>query len=636
VTPLTQRTGICDKHPGAEPLPGYRLLTPLGRGGFGEVWKCEAPGGLHKAIKFVPSGGEQFRQEIAAFIQMKAIRHPYLLTLERVELTDGELVMVMELADCQLNDRFRACRAAGLIGIPRAELLGYLGEAAEALDMMSRRYSLQHLDVKPENLFLVADHLKVGDYGLVRRTERSKPGEDSERGFTPRYAAPEVLRGRVDTRSDQYSLALVYVELLTGTFPYVGPTAQQMILQHLDGRPDLSALPLPEQSVVGQALEKNPSGRFPTCSLFIKSLVEIDQDYEVTARPSRDRENRFPTGDGGTVTSAAALPTHATVKNHSQQSLGQDPTQSSLANRNTRPLRLITATPRSGIHPPPLRQVSSLDHTPPPPPRQDGRPVISLDQLHGMPAGMAREASLTPVEFIEAIVSLAARGDTQTSEPGSCHEGLPVCRFLSSVPVALIPLKLAIVAERWGLALDQTNSNRLTLRWEIKPEPKKSSWGEPRTTPPRPRQGFEVVVDYPKPPQAEFAASGKTFGPRDPEVSRKAIQDIPAILEHIRSVLQTIHEKRSHPRYLSDFSIRVYPFYPDGEVSEPLSGRCRDVSLGGVRFVTPAPVRTSKMFLEFPEVEAVSGHAILATIVRHTTEANGEGSVTMGRFLIER
>ena len=41
------------REPNAEPIPGYRLIEPLGSGGFGEVWKCEAPGGMFKAIKFV-------------------------------------------------------------------------------------------------------------------------------------------------------------------------------------------------------------------------------------------------------------------------------------------------------------------------------------------------------------------------------------------------------------------------------------------------------------------------------------------------------------------------------------------------------------------------------------------------------
>src|SRR5262245_23363186 len=111
-----------------EPIPGYRLIERLGRGGFGEVWKAEAPGGLHKAIKFVygdldaaGDDGKPAEQERKALKRVVTIRHPYILSLERIDEIDGQLVIVMELADRNLWDRFRQCRAEGLPGIPRDE-----------------------------------------------------------------------------------------------------------------------------------------------------------------------------------------------------------------------------------------------------------------------------------------------------------------------------------------------------------------------------------------------------------------------------------------------------------------------------------------------------------------------------------
>src|SRR5436305_4133120 len=138
----------------AEPIPGYRLIERLGSGGFGEVWKCEAPGGLLKAIKFVYGNidecgeeGMRAEQELKSLSRVKTIRHPYILSLERYEIVDGQLCIVMELADRNMWDRFKACRVEGLPGIPREELLNYLTESAEALDLMNMEYGLQHLDI---------------------------------------------------------------------------------------------------------------------------------------------------------------------------------------------------------------------------------------------------------------------------------------------------------------------------------------------------------------------------------------------------------------------------------------------------------------------------------------------------------
>src|SRR5438477_318440 len=216
------------REPNSEPLPGYRLIEPLGQGGFGEVWKCEAPGGLFKAIKFVYGNlnaldveGARAEQELKALQAIKEVRHPFVLSLERIEIAEGELVIVMELADKSLHDAFVECQDAGMLGIPRDTLLRYIRDAAEALDHMNEKHNLQHLDIKPRNLFLISDRVKVADFGLVKHLERQN-GSGLLGGVTPLYAPPETFNGKISETSDQYSLAIVYQELLTGQRPYGG------------------------------------------------------------------------------------------------------------------------------------------------------------------------------------------------------------------------------------------------------------------------------------------------------------------------------------------------------------------------------------------------------------------------------
>lgn len=259
------------------PLKGYRLIERLGRGGFGEVWKVEAPGGLHKAAKFVfgdlEAMDEESRpaeQELKALKRVRDIRHPYVLSLERFDQIDGQLIIVMELADRNLWDRFRECRGQGLPGIPREELLRYMEEAAEALDLMNGHYQIQHLDIKPQNLFVVHNHVKVGDFGLAKLLDGIRATVTG--GVTPVYAAPETFEGWVSRFSDQYSLAIVFQELLTAARPFNGANTRQLLMQHINGTPELNTLPQADRPIILRALSKKPDDRWPTCAEMVREL----------------------------------------------------------------------------------------------------------------------------------------------------------------------------------------------------------------------------------------------------------------------------------------------------------------------------------------------------------------------------
>lgn len=305
--------------PNVEPIPGYRLIERLGRGGFGEVWKAEAPGGLLKAIKFIycdheiTGDGEPAKQERKSLERIKSIRHPYILSLERIEEVDGTLMIVMELADRNLWDRYRDSRAQGHTGIPREELLRYMEEAAEALDLMNSQHQLQHLDIKPQNLFLVYNHIKVADFGLVKDLEGLQTRVTG--GVTPVYAAPETFDGFVSRQSDQYSLAIVYQEVLTGQRPFNGSSARRLMLQHLQEAPDVSPLPETDRALINRALSKKPEDRFPMCTDLVQALRQASMTQTVPRMPNAVPIPEMEFGDAPQANATmVAMPTPAEVR----------------------------------------------------------------------------------------------------------------------------------------------------------------------------------------------------------------------------------------------------------------------------------------------------------------------------------
>ncbi len=254
---------------GAKPIPNYTLLRQLGRGAFGEVWEAAGPGGVLVAMKFIRLADKAADAEKRALKLLQGLRHPNLLALHGVWGEGGYLVVAMELADGTLLDRLTEAVAQGHPGIPRAELLQYMRQAAAALDYLNGQ-GVQHRDVKPANLLLVGGGVKVADFGLAKFLDKTMATASS--AMTPAYAAPELFNERVSRWSDQYSLAVTYCHLRGNRLPFEGNLAA-LLAGHLMNAPDLQMLPAEEQVLVVRALAKLPQERWPSCTAFVEALA---------------------------------------------------------------------------------------------------------------------------------------------------------------------------------------------------------------------------------------------------------------------------------------------------------------------------------------------------------------------------
>jgi formylglycine-generating enzyme required for sulfatase activity/serine/threonine protein kinase len=284
--------GALSLRQGARPLPDYELVRKLGQGGFGEVWHARGPGGMDVALKFIKLSGKGGDAEMRALETMKSIRHANLVSLFGVWRKDDSLILAMELCDRTLRDRLREALAQKLPGIPLAELLNYMRDAANGLDALNAR-QVQHRDVKPLNLFLLAGSVKVADFGLAKLLEHTVASHTG--AMTLAYAAPEFMKGQVSQHSDQYCLAVTYCELRTGRLPF-GGNFHEMMFGHMHQPPDLSRLDTEEREVVARALSKEPGQRWPSCRAFVDALILATQGGNSKVTVQARRKAELPAG----------------------------------------------------------------------------------------------------------------------------------------------------------------------------------------------------------------------------------------------------------------------------------------------------------------------------------------------------
>jgi serine/threonine protein kinase len=255
---------------------GYRLLKRLGSGALGEVWKAEAPGGVEVAVKRLSRSLEahEAQYELRSLEHVKRLRHNHLMPIHAFWVHKSRLYVAMELADGSLTDRAEHYQKQGQRGIPRDELLRYLREAAEALDFLHAE-GIHHRDIKPANILLLKGHVKVADFGLARPLRDTDSMVNATFCGTPTYMPPEVWENKFSIHSDQWSLAISYLELRLNRRVFKGRTIPSLMNEIRNAQIDLTPLEPAEQRVLRKALNPNPRQRYASCTAFVQALEAV-------------------------------------------------------------------------------------------------------------------------------------------------------------------------------------------------------------------------------------------------------------------------------------------------------------------------------------------------------------------------
>ncbi|HKE92095.1 MAG TPA: serine/threonine-protein kinase [Gemmatimonadales bacterium] len=274
-----------------------QLGALLGEGGFAAVFRAHDPflerdvaiKVLDPSLTVDAAREQQFLHEART---IAAAEHPHIVPLYSAESKGGLLYLVMRLLPGQsLADRIARGK------LPAAEAVRMALECARAL-AAAHAVGVVHRDIKPGNILLDANgNATVTDFGIslvTSRPARDLPGSSSG---TPLYMSPEQSLGEpVDGRSDVYALGVVLYEMLTGTLPFQGRNAMEVIAQHISAPiPKVSErepqTPVALVRLVEHMLAKNPAGR-PTAAELVNQLTAVSTPDGLLT-PSQVRRRRW-------------------------------------------------------------------------------------------------------------------------------------------------------------------------------------------------------------------------------------------------------------------------------------------------------------------------------------------------------
>ncbi|HUR81632.1 MAG TPA: protein kinase [Thermoanaerobaculia bacterium] len=307
----------------------YEILSPIGAGGMGEVWRArDRRIGRDVAMKVLtPDAGlsedmvRRFEQEARA---AGALNHPGLVTIFDVGTTGSAPYIVMELLDGETVRE--AIDKAAPHPLPMRRVIDYVIQIAEALAVAHEK-GIIHRDLKPENLFITGRRVKILDFGLAKLAEATQGSDRKHTGRhltsagmvvgTPAYMSPEQVRALpLDHRTDIFSLGSVMYEMLTGKSPFERDSAIETMHTVMSAEvPSLTTvvpeLPASLEAIVRHCMEKDPRERFQSArdlAFQLRLLPETQNSYAESRRlrPLRPSRWRLMTAIGATALVLAA------------------------------------------------------------------------------------------------------------------------------------------------------------------------------------------------------------------------------------------------------------------------------------------------------------------------------------------
>lgn len=270
----------------------YRLIRKLGAGGMGEVWEAciQNVPEQRLAIKFLyahDQQSEQFERFTREAKILDRLSHPNITTIYDFMLKHQPPYIVLEYLQGEpLSERLAKVKRNQQTGLAIAEVVAIVSQVRNALEK-THQEGVIHRDLKPENIYLCDQGsgapplVKVLDFGVSKMYGEQQITQHQQ-GFlgTPQYMSPEQALGQenVDSRADQFSLAIIIYEMLSGELPFKGEQIIQIATQIVHGDPPyirelVPLLPSFAAQALHRALCKSPDDRYPSCKAFIDDFV---------------------------------------------------------------------------------------------------------------------------------------------------------------------------------------------------------------------------------------------------------------------------------------------------------------------------------------------------------------------------